>query len=209
MFERVESKFSFNRSLRQGSVQLPDYDRRCPSSCRQTWKKIGKETNWAPFQIWKDTEHTRCGIFMWADNLWIMSHFKSRLEQMLGDLIQEAEKWDWHQSRQFGGGQAFLIPKRRKIFQLAPRQEVQDLRLCQDARVPRRKDTIRDVKDNRSKKRTVESEVVKDGGHVLDCVFSSGSEKLVLESWKPSTGSKDGKQRWASPFQKKMKMKVI
>ena len=32
-----------------------------------------------------------------------MSHFKSHLEQMLEDLIQEAEKWDWHQSRQFGG----------------------------------------------------------------------------------------------------------
>ena len=73
--------------------------------------------------------------------------------------------------------------------------------------MPRRKDTIRDVKDNRNKdvpwrvkwRRMVE--------HVYS-VFSSGSENWFW-SRKPSTGSKDGKQRLASPFQKKMKMKVI
>ena len=31
---------------------------------------------------------------MWADNFWVMSHSKSRLEQMLKDLIQEAKIWD-------------------------------------------------------------------------------------------------------------------
>ena len=34
--------------------------------------------------------------FMWADNFWIMSHSESHLEQMLQDLIEEAEKWDLH-----------------------------------------------------------------------------------------------------------------
>ena len=79
---------------------------------------IGKEKNWAPFQIWKDIEHTRCAVSCGPT-----SCPTCHLEQMLGDLIQEAEKWDWHQSLQFGGGQEFLIPKRRKIFQLAPRQD--------------------------------------------------------------------------------------
>ena len=40
------------------------------------------------------------------------------------------------------------------------------------------------------------------------CVFSSGSENWFC-SRKPSTGSKDEKQRLASLFQEKMKMKVI
>ena len=31
---------------------------------------------------------------MLADNFWIMSHTNIHLEQMLRDLIQEAEKWD-------------------------------------------------------------------------------------------------------------------
>ena len=37
--------------------------------------------------------HQICS-FMWADNFWIMSHSQSNLEQMLRDLIEEAEKWD-------------------------------------------------------------------------------------------------------------------
>ena len=60
---------------------------------------------------------------------------------MLEDLIQEAEKWDWHQSRQIGGGHAFLIPKRRTIFQLAPKQDARDSFLKRSSRssvVPRR-----------------------------------------------------------------------
>ena len=37
--------------------------------------------------------HQMCS-FMWVDNFWIMSHSKSNLEQMLRDLMEEAEKWD-------------------------------------------------------------------------------------------------------------------
>ena len=47
--------------------------------------------------MWKDQKRTHthqiCS-FMRADNFWIMSHSKSELEQMLRDLIQEAEKLD-------------------------------------------------------------------------------------------------------------------
>ena len=32
--------------------------------------------------------------FMWADNIWIVSHSKENLEQMLRDLIEEASKLD-------------------------------------------------------------------------------------------------------------------
>ena len=31
---------------------------------------------------------------MWADNLWIISHSKKQLEQMLKDLIEEAAEVD-------------------------------------------------------------------------------------------------------------------
>ena len=37
--------------------------------------------------------HQMCS-FVWADNFWIMSHSKIDLEQMLQDLVEEAEKWD-------------------------------------------------------------------------------------------------------------------
>ena len=38
-------------------------------------------------------EHQVCS-FMWAYNLWIISHSKKHLEQMLKDLIEEAAKVD-------------------------------------------------------------------------------------------------------------------
>ena len=40
-----------------------------------------------------DKAHLICS-FMWADNFGIMSHSKRNLEQMLRDLIEEAEKWE-------------------------------------------------------------------------------------------------------------------
>ena len=66
--------------------------------------------------------------------------------------------------------------------------------------MPRRKDTIRDMKDNRSKDVPWRVKCRKMVEHVYS-VFSSGSENWS-RSQKPSTGSKDGKQRLASPFQK-------
>ena len=37
--------------------------------------------------------HQICS-FMWADNFWVVAHPIENLEQMLRDLIEEAEKWD-------------------------------------------------------------------------------------------------------------------
>ena len=37
--------------------------------------------------------HQMCS-FMWADNYWIMSHSKTRLDQMMKDLNDEAERWN-------------------------------------------------------------------------------------------------------------------
>ena len=39
------------------------------------------------------TAHQICSL-MWSDNFLIMSHSTRILEQMLRDLIEEAEKWD-------------------------------------------------------------------------------------------------------------------
>ena len=33
-------------------------------------------------------------VFVWADNYWVMSHWKAHLEQMMKGLIEEAETWD-------------------------------------------------------------------------------------------------------------------
>ena len=38
--------------------------------------------------------HQTCS-FMWTDNHWIISHSKMHLEEMMKDLIEEAERWDW------------------------------------------------------------------------------------------------------------------
>ena len=98
----------------KAASQLRDCDRRCPSSCRQTWKNTGEEKNWAPFQIWKDIEHTRCAVFCGLTTFG--SCPISRVTWR--DLIQEAEKWDWHQSRQIGGGQKFSFRREEQSFNL-------------------------------------------------------------------------------------------
>ena len=94
MFECVESTFSFNRRLRQGSVETPIQ-----------WLKMvtqllaNMEENWTRRRkgIFSDLEgqrvHPICS-FMWADNFWIMSHSKGHLEQMPRELVGEAGKWN-------------------------------------------------------------------------------------------------------------------
>ena len=42
--------------------------------------------------------HQTCS-FMWSDNCWIISHSKTHLEQMMKDLIEEAERWDLTETR--------------------------------------------------------------------------------------------------------------
>ena len=36
-----------------------------------------------------------CSV-MWADNNWVLSHSVTQLEQMMRDLIDEAERWTWN-----------------------------------------------------------------------------------------------------------------
>ena len=93
--ECAESSFIFNKCLRQGSVEAP-----------RLWQKMAT-------QIWANVEEDwmkkrkRCSLgcreeegvhqicsFTWADNSWIMSHSQEKLEQMLKDLVEEAEKVD-------------------------------------------------------------------------------------------------------------------
>ena len=93
MFERVESNFSLNRCLRQGSVAAPRLLQKMATQLpanveeHRTRKRMG-------IFLDRDVQKTRqIYIFMCADNLWIMSYSQNRLEQMLRDLIQEEEKW--------------------------------------------------------------------------------------------------------------------
>ena len=94
VFECVESKISFNRCLRQGSVEGP---RLRQKMAMQLLAKV--EEDW----VLKGNRHlfglgmaegTSDLKFHVADNFWIMSRPKSDVEQMLKDLIQEAEEWD-------------------------------------------------------------------------------------------------------------------
>ena len=49
--------------------------------------------------------------FMWADNHGIISHSKMHLEQMMKDLLEEAE-WTCNRHLQVCGGQALVLPLR-------------------------------------------------------------------------------------------------
>ena len=92
--ECVESNFSFNRCLRQGSVEAP-----CLWQKMATQASANVEEEWMTKRksILLDMEgeraHQICS-FMWADNFWTMSHSKEILEQMLRDLIEETSRWD-------------------------------------------------------------------------------------------------------------------
>ena len=76
-FENVDSTFPFARCIRRGSLEP------------RLWLKMAMqilenvEPEWELRQI--------CS-FMWADTCWILSHAKTHLEQMMKDLIVEAER---------------------------------------------------------------------------------------------------------------------
>ena len=54
---------------------------------------MGTEKHGLLLDVKGEKVHQICS-FVWATNFWIMSHSKRNLEQMLRDLIEEAEKWD-------------------------------------------------------------------------------------------------------------------
>ena len=76
--------FTFNPRLRQGSVEAP-----------RLWQRIAAQLLASAQEKWKQKNmaHQICG-FVWADNFWSMSHSKRNAEQMLCDLIEEAETWN-------------------------------------------------------------------------------------------------------------------
>ena len=92
--ESVESRFSFNRCQRQGSVEAP---RLWQKMATQIWAYV--EGEWMKkrkgilLHVEGEGVHQICS-FMQADNFWIMSHSKEHLEQMLRDLVEEANRWD-------------------------------------------------------------------------------------------------------------------
>ena len=63
----------------------------------QVWANVEEEWMKKRKGILLDLEgeevHQIC-CFMWADNFWIMSHAKEKLEHMQRDLIEEASRWD-------------------------------------------------------------------------------------------------------------------
>ena len=94
MFECVESCFSFNRCLRQGSVEA---SRLWQKMATQLFANVEEEWMEKRSGILLDFEvertHQICS-FMWAGNFWIMSHSKENLEPMSRDFIEEASRWD-------------------------------------------------------------------------------------------------------------------
>ena len=118
--------------------------------------------------------------FMWAGNLWIMSHFLCHVEQMLKDLIQELERWDLAPKPA-----SFMVEKFDRSIDTKTGRcrfpfEVKkpDPRVCHelsgvDARVPGRmdakckQDLVERCEDLQKERCAVDSEVQKDGGTSL------------------------------------------
>ena len=91
-FESVESRFSFNGCLRQGSVEAPRLWQKMAS---QIWATVEEEWMKKRKGVIVDVEgqgvHQICSL-MWADNFWIMSHSEEHMEQMLLDLFKKQVK---------------------------------------------------------------------------------------------------------------------
>ena len=95
-FECVESGFVFNR---QGNGEAPRLWQKMATqisaSVEEEWKKKGSDIL---LDLEGEAAHLICS-FMWADNFWIMSHSKEKLEHVLRDLIEEASRWDLEPKR--------------------------------------------------------------------------------------------------------------
>ena len=93
MFECVESSFSFNRGLRQGSVEAPKLWQMMATQLLATVEEVEKRKMGLLLDFKGDGAHQIC-CFMWTDNFWILSHSRKKLEAMLRDLFVEAARWD-------------------------------------------------------------------------------------------------------------------
>ena len=94
MFECVESSFRLNRCLRQGGVEAFRLWQMMAAQLLASVEGKWKQKHRGLLLDFKGEKAHQICSFMWAYHFWIMSHSKTNLEQMLRDLIEEAEKWD-------------------------------------------------------------------------------------------------------------------
>ena len=94
MFECVESCFRFNRCLRQGSAEAPRlWQKMATQILANVEEEWMRKRNGILLDLEGEAAHQMCS-FLSAHNLWIVSHSKENLEQMLRDPIEEANRWD-------------------------------------------------------------------------------------------------------------------
>ena len=77
-----------------------------------------KEKTWV--SSWTSEKAHQICSFMWADSFWIMSHSRRNLEQVLRDLVEEAEKWDLAPKPAACGGQVPARLKKDLRYSLPP-----------------------------------------------------------------------------------------
>ena len=147
--------------------------------------------------------HQMCS-FVWDDNFWITSHSENYLEQMLHDMIEEAEKWDMAQKSASLWWTSTHELKRNVILQLTPSldvtdslsRKIQDIGMCHEsATQSANKAWWKRCEDLQELRRAVENPVSKNGGTRL--------LSLLLWEWKlvldPANSWKDqrmGQRQW-------------
>ena len=91
-FGNVEGKFKFSRCISQSRVEALALwaQTGIPVKYEKEWKRMQKGIHFDKYQGWRHQIYSS----LWADNHWIMSHSKMHLEQMMKELIGEADRWD-------------------------------------------------------------------------------------------------------------------
>ena len=92
MFETVESPFTFNRCLTQGSIEALRLWHMMATQLLSIVEEKWDKKRMGILMDFKGEKARLICTFMLADNFWIMSHSKRSIEEKLGDLIEEAKK---------------------------------------------------------------------------------------------------------------------
>ena len=131
----------------------------------------------------RGVRHQRCGI-LGADDIWVMSHSKEHLKQMMKEFIKEAKRWD-------------LEPKLASFWWSTHADESKEdmtMDTTKDgARFPSRKASL--FWSTSSTRLCIRRKVSKLGGEQKQRCFSGGLN--AVESWSkstavPSLGAKAG-----------------
>ena len=95
LFECAESKFSFARCIRQGSVEAPRLWQKMAmqilANVEQGWKK---ERMGVVLDLEGKKKSSNLQFHVCRHNCCAVSHSKTHLERMMKDLVQEAGRWD-------------------------------------------------------------------------------------------------------------------